>query len=275
MGNMPVDVLGLGDKLFLRGTFVWEERDGYLFDTNLREDFASHNLLGGSAKLRFLPIESLDLQVNYSGSSQPQKSKRGECEIDSRRPMRPRRPTGSSTRTRSRPKPFRSDFLQAVDSDEASRSQIGDFREACAASHELLTSTNMPNLDEIETQKIHGFITWDTPELGAMGSLTVKSITAYQSLEQNFNFDWDSMALTMLHSHIPDLGHDQFSQELRVSRGTPGTADSSGRSAASISARQSWGPRTTTVGLAPDVRNPPQSSRPSISLIRGDDPGAQ
>jgi iron complex outermembrane receptor protein len=252
MGNMPVDVLGLGDKLFLRGTVVWEEREGYLYDTNLLEDFASHNLVTGSAKLRFLPIESLDLQVNYSGSYQPQKSKRGECEIDAAAEANSQR--NREFNEDAPPSLYRSDFLQAVDSDEFT-ARIGDFRESCAASHELFTSTNMPNLDEIETHKIHGFITWDTPELGALGSLTVKSITAYQSLVQNFNFDWDSMALTMLHSNIPDLGHGQLSQELRVHGEAWG-----GRVFWTLGAfyldEQSWGPRTTTVGLLPDVYNP-------------------
>jgi iron complex outermembrane receptor protein len=265
MGNMPVDVLGLGDKLFLRGTVVWEERRGYLYDTNLFEDFSSHNLVTGSARLRFLPIESLDLQVNYSGSYQPQKSKRGECEIEAKADAISQA-NREFNENKDPTEAFRSDFLQAVDSDSFT-SQIGDFREACAASHGLLTSTNMPNLDEIETQKIHGFITWDTPELGAMGSLTVKSITAYQELVQNFNFDWDSTALTMLHSNIPDLGHGQFSQELRVHGDAWG-----GRifwtAGAFYLSENSWGPRTTTVGLAPDVRNTWIGYQPIQGTIR-------
>jgi len=197
MLNVPVAVAGLGDKLFLRGSALFTRRDGYLWDTNLEEEFATSKLVTGRAAVRFLPIESLDLQVSYSQTKQPRKSRRGECELVA----------GQED----------SKFMQAVQ-DPIGIGALGgaDFIAECEASHEYTISTNLPNKDEIDTRKIYGHISWDTPEIPAIGSLTVESITAYQSLVQNYNFDWDSTALTLISSEIRDLGVNQISQELRV-----------------------------------------------------------
>jgi iron complex outermembrane receptor protein len=231
MGNLPVDVLGLGDKLFLRGNFVYENRYGYTYDRHLNEDFSSRNLLGGTASLRLLPVEGLDLRVNYHQSSEDQKSRRGECE-----------PVAGAEN---------SAFNRAISSPEGMDALGGDFQEECAASEGLVTSTNMPNLDVLEAKKIHGFITWDVPELPWVGALTFESLTGYQSLVQNFNFDWDSTATTIIHSEIRDLGHAQLSQEVRF-HGSAWDERFLWTVGGFFLKEHTWGPPTFTELLAPD-----------------------
>jgi iron complex outermembrane receptor protein len=229
--NAPVDVAGLGDKLFVRGSVFYERRDGYLWDLNLEEEFASNKVLGGRAAIRYLPTETLDLQVTFSQTKQPRKSLRGECKLVA----------GMED----------SDFMQAVQHPVGIGAVGGDFIEECNVSHEYLTSTNVPNMDRIDTQKIYGHLSWDTPEIPALGSLTVESITAYQSLVQNFNFDWDSTALSHISSTITDLGIGQFSQELRV-HGAAWDERVHWTLGAFYLRETSWGPMTNTVGVIPE-----------------------
>jgi iron complex outermembrane receptor protein len=229
--NAPVDVAGLGDKLFVRGSVFYERRDGYLWDLNLEEEFASNKVLGGRAAIRYLPIETLDLQVTFSQTKQPRKSLRGECKLIA----------GMED----------SDFMQAVQNPTGIAAVGGDFIEECNVSHGYLTSTNVPNKDRIDTQKIYGHLSWDTPEIPAMGSLTVESITAHQSLVQNFNFDWDSTALSLISSTIPDLGIGQFSQELRV-HGAAWDERVHWTLGAFYLRETSWGPMTHTEGVIPE-----------------------
>jgi iron complex outermembrane receptor protein len=229
--NAPVDIAGLGDKLFLRGSVFYERRDGYLWDLNLEEEFASNKVLGGRAAIRYLPIDTLDLQISFSQTKQPRKSLRGECELVA----------GMED----------SDFMQAVQHPVGIGAVGGDFIEECNVSHEYLISTNVPNKDRIDTQKIYGHLSWDTPEIPALGSLTVESITAYQSLVQNFNFDWDSTALSLISSMIPDLGIGQFSQELRT-HGSAWDERVHWTLGAFYLRETSWGPMTHTLGVIPD-----------------------
>jgi iron complex outermembrane receptor protein len=233
MGNMPVDLFGLGDKLFLRGNFVYENRFGYTYDENLNEDFSSRNLIGGTASVRFLPVDGLDLRINYHQTSEDQKSNRGDCVLVE----------GMED----------SGFMRAALSPEGSQALGGDFVDACNASHELVISTNLPNRDVLDAKKIHGFITWDMPELPLLGALTFESLTGYQSLLQDFNFDWDSTASTLIHSEIRDLGHAQLSQEVRF-HGSAWDDRVQWTVGGFYLKEHTWGPPTFTQIIAPDFK---------------------
>lgn len=201
MLNAPVDVFGLGDKLFVRGSLQYETRDGFVYDVNLDEDFSSQNLLGGRVAMRFNPNDDLDVKLAYWNQTQPVKSVRGECEIKQEQ-------TISGDR-----------FLDGVTSARAIGALGGEFEAECDRSSPLISSTNVENRDELDTSKIHGTIDWRTPELTGVGLLDLKSTTAYQSLYQRFNFEADSTALPLLEAYIDELGYWQFSQELQVSGG--------------------------------------------------------
>ena len=199
IGNMPVDVLGLGDKLFARADFLYEYREGYLDDVNLNKKFSDHDLLGGRGALRFTPLEELDMNISYTQTSQPTRGTRGECEI-------------IASRTDS-------NFFDSVAPGAHGTSALGgdDFVTECDRSHGLTTSTDVPPGDDLQTQKIHGDLVWDTPEIRGLGSLVVRSVSGYQNLDHDLNLDFDSTALPLLSGEIRDDFQWQFSQELIVS----------------------------------------------------------
>jgi iron complex outermembrane receptor protein len=199
MGNMPVDVLGLGDKLFARADFLYEYREGYLNDVNLNKKFSDHDLLGGRGALRFTPLEELDMNISYTQTSQPTRGTRGECEI-------------IASRTDS-------NFFDSVAPGANGTAALGgdDFVTECDRSHGLTTSTDVPPGDDLQTKKIHGDLVWDTPEIRGLGSLVVRSVSGYQNLDHDLNLDFDSTALPLLSGEIRDDFQWQFSQELIVS----------------------------------------------------------
>jgi iron complex outermembrane receptor protein len=252
--NAPVAVAGLGDKLFLRGNVFYEHRDGYVWDVNLEEHFASNDLLGGRAAIRFLPVDTLDTQLTYSQTRQPRKSTRGECALVADQQN--------------------SYFMQAVQDtfffipalESLAPSTSGEFIEECETSHEYRISTDVENKDEINTRKIHGRLNWDTPEIPLIGSLSVDSITAYQWLKQDFNFDWDSTALTLIESEIRDLEIAQVSQELRV-HGAAWEERAQWTAGVFYLWEDSWGPPTHTVGVVPF--NLQASGPPTFFPVKG------
>lgn len=201
MLNAPIDVFGLGDVLSARGSFQYEDREGYVYDVNLDQDFSSQRLIGGRVALRFNPTDELDIRLAYWNQAQPLKSVRGECQIKQEQ-------NDSGTR-----------FLDGVESARAIAAVGGDFAEECDRSKPLVSSTNVENRDDLNLSKIYGFVDWRSPEIPMLGMLDFDSTTAYQSLEQSFNFEADSTALPLLEAYIEDLGYWQFSQELQVSGG--------------------------------------------------------
>ncbi|MAI27256.1 MAG: hypothetical protein CMN75_14605 [Spirochaeta sp.] len=203
--NAPIDVLGLGDKLFARGNLIYEARDGYVFDVNLQEEFSSKNLLGGRAALRFLPTDSLDIRLAYWRSHRPVRSARGECEL------------------RAEPNDSGQDFLNSFNQVgpwpllPVAEIVGGDFVTQCDRSFALHSSTNVPNHEVLDTTKLYGTILWDTPDLPVVGSIAAKSITAYQALAYEINLEVDSTALSLLQADVNKDRHRQFSQELQFS----------------------------------------------------------
>jgi iron complex outermembrane receptor protein len=197
MGNMPVDVFGLGDMLFARADFLYESRDGYIDDLNFGKDFGDHDLLGGRGALRFTPLENLDMNLSYTQTSQPTLGTRGECAI-------------LASRTDAK-------FYEAVADPAGMGALGGDFVEECELSSGLTTSTNVPAKDDLDTMKIHGDLVWDSPEIPGVGGLVVRSISGYQTLDRDLNLDFDSTSLPVLEGVVRGDHHWQFSQELVVS----------------------------------------------------------
>ncbi|MEE3327010.1 MAG: TonB-dependent receptor plug domain-containing protein, partial [Myxococcota bacterium] len=203
--NAPVDILGLGDKLFARGNLIYDARDGYVFDVNLQEYFSSKNLIGGRAALRFLPTDELDIRLAYWRSHRPVRSSRGDCELRAD-------PDESG-------QGFLNSFNQVGPWPDLPVAEIvgGDFVTECDRSWALHSSTNVPNHEVLDTTKLYGTILWDTPEMPVLGSIATKSITAYQALGYQINLEVDSTALPLLQAIVPEDRHRQFSQELQFS----------------------------------------------------------
>ena len=200
--NAPVDILGLGEKLFARGNLIYDARDGYVFDVNLQEDFSSKNLIGGRAALWFLPTDELDIRLAYWRSHRPVRSSRGDCEL------------------RANPDESGQEFLDSFNQDvplDVSAIVGGNFVTQCDRSFALHSSTNVPNHEVLDTTKLYGTVLWDTPEMPVLGSVATKSITAYQALGYQINLEVDSTALPLLEAIVPDDRHRQFSQELQFS----------------------------------------------------------
>jgi len=202
MLNFPIEVLGLGDKLFVRGSVTYETRDGYVHDQYLDERFADHQFLGGRGALRVLPRDDLEFTVTYWQSKEDERNLRAECRVN------PRTPADYDFIANTELGTVASAFFSPAFG-------YSSFSDECNKSHEYDTSTDLESNSALDSRKVNGTAIWDSPEIPYVGSVTVKSITGFQSLEQDLNLELDSTAWRVLGSVIRDVKHQQFSEELQ------------------------------------------------------------
>jgi len=193
--NLPIDTGWLEDKLFARLTFGSTNDNGYTYNRTLGQHWSNRGNYSFLGSLRFLPTESLTIDVS-----------------------------GTWGKTHTRPKGGNCRFVQPT----AAQFLYPDYPEACRESGELggvyEFEAETPSFFDIASYGTWGTIAWDAGDVGPLQDLTLKSITSWRQQKPRTRQDLDMSRVPVLNLTLTEGGEDgaapgfqqQISQELQA-----------------------------------------------------------
>jgi iron complex outermembrane receptor protein len=189
--NLPIDIGWFEDKLFSRLMVGSTNDSGYTHNREMDVDWSNRGNVSFLGSLRFLPTESLTIDVSGTYGKTHTRPKGGECK-----------------------------FAQQT-------TVLGlypGYEEACAESGPYEFSANTPSFFDIASYGTWGTVAWDAGDLGPLTDVTVQSITSWRQQIPSVRQDLDMSALPVLSFTLTDGGQDgwdigfqeQISQEIQV-----------------------------------------------------------
>ena len=193
--NLPIDIGWLEDRLFARFTFGSTNDNGYTYNRTLDENWSNRGNFSFLGSLRFVPTESLTIDVSGTWGKTHTKPKGGDCRYV--------QPTGAQV-------------------------LYPDYPDACTASGEVggpfEFEADAPSFFDIASYGTWGTIAWDVGDIGPISDLTLKSITSWRRQIPSARQDLDMSSVPVLRFTLTEGGDDgsasgfqqQISQEVQA-----------------------------------------------------------
>ncbi len=195
MLNVPIGVGSLAEKLFLRLNLGLRNDEGYLDNIFDGSHFATGNNRAVRAALRFIPNDRLDINVSYDYSRSRTKSPIAKCfYID------PPAPQGAAVVELAGL--FGIPYQESCDAVRAA-----DYHDV---------DSQLAGKNDVDTWSSTAIIDYDLGEVGFLGELSLKSITAWRAQEYQLRFD-DDMSRENIGNEflLTSNREDQLSQEIQ------------------------------------------------------------
>lgn len=170
--NAPVEIGGLGDRVFTRMAFRTLREDGYTHNEYADNDWSNRDSLSFLGSVRILPVESVTVDVSGLWSNEHSRSRGGQCVVV-------------------RPSPL-----------------FRTVQEACETSRPYHFSADTAGLTDVSSYGSWGTVQWDAGEVGPLDELSLKSITAWREQRARLRQDLDMTAATLSFTGDPFLKLD-------------------------------------------------------------------
>ena len=207
--------LPINDKVLTRFSVLRNSRDGFVKRINVGDDLADVNSLAGRAQVLLRPNDSFKFDLSIDGTRKREHS--AATIIAAVSPIYARNPDTAQTFVPTGP----DDPRLRLDSGGMTPIQTnayalfaGIFPGRTYAIANIATpfinGGTGPNVSDLDNSGVAGTATLE------LGSLTLKSITAYRSMSAEFGRDCDNSPEDVCRTHNRDK-QNQFSQELQLS----------------------------------------------------------
>lgn len=170
--NAPVEIGGLGDRVFTRMAFRTLREDGYTHNEYADNDWSNRDALSFLGSVRILPFDYVTVDVSGLWSNEHSRSRGGQCVVVRPSPL------------------FRT--VQA----------------ACESSRPYHFSADTAGLTDVSSYGSWGTVNWDVGQVGLLDELSVKSITAWREQRARLRQDLDMTAATLSFTGDPFLKLD-------------------------------------------------------------------
>lgn len=199
MLNVPVGFGALRDKLFVRAAFGTSNRDGYVENHFRDETLSNVGSMAFLGSVRFVPTDAVTVDLSGTWAKNHARQRGGECVV---------RTEGA--------------FGSIIPPDP----ETGEtFFDACRASRPFDVGSDVASLIDADSWGSWLDARWDAGAVGALDSLSVRSLTAWQEQRFRTRFDVDMTEFFLArHAEVggtPGNGgprhQRQISQELQVS----------------------------------------------------------
>lgn len=174
MLNLPIDFGPFEDKLFTRVSFASVQDGGWVHNVPRNQNWSNRNTLAFLGSLRWLPTDSLTVDVSGSWSQDHSYAAGGQCV-----------------------------FIQDTALAGLFTQAGYDVQEACDRSEPFRNWSNTSQLQETISYGTWGTIDWDIGEIAGV-DLRAKSITSWREQDFRFRQDFDGTDLTIV--QISDAG---------------------------------------------------------------------